>query len=216
MRPKSITLSGAVLDRNGISLAQTTAGAANLTITGALASGGVATLDIPRHVGIYSAGDISSITFTVTGTDRTGATITETITGVNATTVNGNKNFKTVTRVAASAAVETNVEVGTTNEFDSQVIPVNHRAPSISYSCNPTVAGAFTYEVKYTLDNPWGSGFDESTATWLEDLGPKTPSSSTDYEASASAGPIRALRVEITGWTNASDALELTVVEAGV
>lgn len=214
MRPKTITLTGAVLDGNGIALAQQTAGAANLTLAGALASGGVATLDIPRHVGIYCAGDINTVVFTVTGTDRFGATITEDITGVNATTVNGVKNFKTVTQVAADAAVGTNVEVGTTNEFDSQVIPVSYRTSNISYSCNPTVAGAFTYEVKYTLDDPWESGFDESAAVWLEDLGSKTPASSTDYESSSSVGPIRALRVEITGWTSASDYLEFTVVES--
>ena len=107
----------ATLDRNGISLAQQTAGAANLTITGALASGGVATLDVPRNITVYSAGNISTVVFTITGKDQYGDTIVETITGVNNSTVEGDKAFKTVSQIAASGAVGTDVEVGSGDTF---------------------------------------------------------------------------------------------------
>jgi VCBS repeat-containing protein len=100
-------------DPDGVSTAQAVAGAGNLTITGALASGGVATFDVPRAVTILSAGNDSGITFTVTGTDEYGQTVKETITGANAGTAAGLKAFKTVTQVAASGAAAGNVSVGT-------------------------------------------------------------------------------------------------------
>ena len=114
-----------VLDRNGVSTAQQTGGAANLTITGALASGGVATFDVPRNVGIYCAGDINTVVFTVTGTDEYGVAMSEAITGVNAGTVEGDKAFKTVTQVATSAAVGTDVEVGTSDTLGFPVAILN-------------------------------------------------------------------------------------------
>lgn len=130
MRPKIIVKQLTALDRNGISVAQQTVGAANLTITGALAAGGVATLDTNRIVGIYSAGNLAAVTFTVYGTDSNGIVISETITGPNATTVSGVLMFKTVTRVAAGGAVGSDVEVGTTGVGATQAVPLDqHISP---------------------------------------------------------------------------------------
>ena len=57
---QTITLTAA--DDNGISTSQTPSGAGNLTITGALAAAGVATLDIARRVAVYSGSNISTRT----------------------------------------------------------------------------------------------------------------------------------------------------------
>ena len=183
MRPKSITMTFSAPDRNGVSVAQTTTGAANLTITGNLASGGVATFSQPRHVSIYSGGDESDVTFTVYGTDRYGASISEAITGPNTTTVYGSKNFKTVTRVAAGAAVGNNVEVGDGNEAESQWVPCESHYPAPNIDVSVASTGDLSYEVEGTLDDPWGSSFDESTAETC---------------TVPEAGPIRAFRTKIT------------------
>ena len=66
-------IEAATSDDNGISTAATLSEAGNLTINGALASGGSVTFDQPRNVIITSAGNDSGDTFTVTGTDETGA-----------------------------------------------------------------------------------------------------------------------------------------------
>lgn len=89
-------------------------GAASATINGSLASGGVATLDVPRNVTITSTGNESARTFTITGTAEYGAAMTEQITGPNATTVSGVKAFKTITAVSVSGALtSTQVKGGT-------------------------------------------------------------------------------------------------------
>ena len=106
------------LDADGIAQAQAVAGAGNLTLNGALASGGVVVLDVPRTVEIDSsnAGDTTQ-TATVFGTDAYGNAMTETIAFNGTTAVAGQKAFKTVTRVAVSAVMAGNANVGTTDVF---------------------------------------------------------------------------------------------------
>ena len=106
-------------DRDGVCAAQTTGGAANLVINGALHV--INTINFttaaslqPRKVTIFSdGGDVSGITLTVTGTDYLGAALVEIITGpaVDATVTSTNF-FNTITQIAASGAVTGNIEVG--------------------------------------------------------------------------------------------------------
>ena len=91
----------ATADPNGISVSAQVANNANLVIGGALASGGAVTFDSHRNVTITSGGNDSGITFTVTGTDASGAAQTESITGGNAGIATGSKIFATVTQIAA-------------------------------------------------------------------------------------------------------------------
>ena len=96
---------------NGIAQAQTTAGAANLVLNGSQVSGGVwstTSAGYSSGVGgvrvlIDSAGDVSSVIFTVYGTDQDGLTRTEAITGVTTTEVVSTTFWQTITRIAASA-----------------------------------------------------------------------------------------------------------------
>jgi hypothetical protein len=113
----------ATLDRDGICLSQVRTGAGDLTIAGAFATSGVATLDASvnsygRCVGLYSAGDLSLISTTIYGYDCYGSPLVETIpTGPSNTTVSGVKAFGRVTRVAVSATLGTAMEVGTVDKF---------------------------------------------------------------------------------------------------
>lgn len=104
----------AATDRDGVSAAQQLGGAGNLLINGAAAVAGAysAGFDGGRKITVYSLGNLSTLTFTVTGTDKDGAAQTEAITGPNATTVTGTKYFQGVTQIAVNGAVGTNVEVG--------------------------------------------------------------------------------------------------------
>jgi hypothetical protein len=88
--------------------------AGTLSMSGALVSGGVATLDVARAVRITSTGNESGLTFTVSGTDHYGETMTEAITGPNATTADGVKAFKTVNSIHISGDLTaTGVDIGT-------------------------------------------------------------------------------------------------------
>jgi hypothetical protein len=78
-----------------------------MLINGALASGGVATFDVPRNV---VAAWTNTATITVTGTDEYGNTVVET--SASGTSMAGKKAFKTITSVVPSANI-TGATVGT-------------------------------------------------------------------------------------------------------
>lgn len=96
-------------DADGICASQSVSGAANATINGALASGGVATLDGRggRNVLIASdsASDTSAKYVVVTGKDVNGVALSEKILFGGAATVAGKKAFATVSQIAVSAAL---------------------------------------------------------------------------------------------------------------
>ena len=143
----------------GIALAQAVAGAGNLTLNGALASGGVATLTtlnqtyplLARRIIITSTGSDGAIVFTVTGTNRTGAVISETITGVTTTPVQSQYDYATVTQIAVSGATAGNISAGTTTVASTEW-----------WQWNPLefgwyVGGAATSPsgTTYTVENTW-------------------------------------------------------------
>jgi len=119
-------------DANGICTSQTTSAAANLTLDGALTatingnsvyapsvSSTAETADAAwaRRIAITSDGDDSGITFTVYGTDVNGKALSETVTGPDSTVIYTSSSisavFKSVNRIATSAATTGNITVGT-------------------------------------------------------------------------------------------------------
>jgi hypothetical protein len=92
-------------DADGVCASQ--AGTGALVINGALASGGVATFDVPRNVVAAWTG---TAVLTVTGTDEYGEEVVES--SASGTSMAGKKAFKTITGVSSSAAV-TGATVGT-------------------------------------------------------------------------------------------------------
>lgn len=161
MRPVTISRTLAAAVANAICLAQTTAGAGNLTINGGSASSGVATLDAQRKVGIASTGNLSAVNFTVYGTDQNGRSINETIAGPNNNTVSTTLDFYTVTRVAVNGAVGTNVTVGTTGVGASQPIPLDLYLQAGS-TVSVNVTGTLNYTVQVTNDDVYSN----TNPTW--------------------------------------------------
>ena len=152
MQPMSVTVGPiAAASANNICASQTPT--SSLTINGALASGGVATLDVQRRVLITTAADESAKTFTVTGTNWAGNTISQTITGPNATTGATTISFKTVTSITISAAAAGAVTVGTNGVADSPWVRFDDFAPNyVSAAC--TVTGTANWTIQITLDDP--------------------------------------------------------------
>ena len=134
--------------------AQAVAAAGDLTIDGASASGGVATLDQARRVLITSAGDDSGITFTVYGTNSTGNTISEVLTGSNAGTVQSTMDFKTVTQVAASGAAAGNVSVGTSGVASTPWQVLDFARNPVNVGMRFNVSGTVNFTLELTMDDP--------------------------------------------------------------
>ena len=86
--------------------------AGNLTIGGVLTSSGTATFTDPRRISITSAGNDSALSFTITGTDSSGASQSEIVFGKNASTIISKKSFKTVTSVRVDGPTAANVSIG--------------------------------------------------------------------------------------------------------
>jgi hypothetical protein len=163
-------------------------------------------MDVPRHVSIYAASSNAAKTFTVYGTNRQGIAITEAITGPGAgATVNGSKNFLTVTRVAINAASVGNVEVGSADEFDSQMVPVGEK---IDWQVIKSSGADLTWALEYTHDDPFSSTTAEDTINWTSKSGVDPISS--EMAAPVPSGVVAAVRVAITTFVSGTVTATIT------
>ncbi len=114
----ALTLNGSSVtasDSDGLVDNETRGSSGNFTIDGAQNSQAASSLN--SHITISSSNDLSSVTFTITGTSVTGASLTETVTGPSASgTVTSSNLFKTVTQISSNAAAA-GVNVGTAAAF---------------------------------------------------------------------------------------------------
>lgn len=163
MRPVTISRTLAAASANSIALLQTTAGAGNFTLDGALVSGGVATIPVASQVTLTSAGNISGVNFTITGTDTRGQTVTEVLAGPNANTVTSVYTYATVTSIAVNGAVGTNTSVGNAQSGASPVIPLDLYLPFGS-TTSVKVTGTVNYTVQVSNDDPYVA--DQTTMVW--------------------------------------------------
>lgn len=176
-------------DANGICVSQTPV-AGPLLLNGALVSGGVAVLDVQRRVLITAAGDESGTSFTVTGTNWQGNTISEVVPGPNATTASTNNSFKTVTSVTIANNAAGAVEVGTNGVADSPWVRFDDWAPNyISVNC--TVTGTVNYSVQTSLDDPnnIANPVAVDSMTWLDALDANIVSESTNKSGGITYAP---------------------------
>jgi hypothetical protein len=111
--------SGTTTGQNQIALSQNLpAGALTLTAgTGTTAGtdpagNALVVLDCERTVAVYSASNLAAQTLTVTGYDRYGFLMSQTITAPNATTVQTTKTFKSILSVVSSGAIASALVVG--------------------------------------------------------------------------------------------------------
>jgi hypothetical protein len=137
----------------GIALSQSLAATGPLTLNGAYATAGVATLPQPGRVGIVSAGNDSGMTWTITGTDRASSVISETLAGANAGAAQSVLDYATVTSIVGSAATASTVTAGTTGVAATGWVRLDDWSMSqTAIQC--TASGTVNYTVQSTLDDP--------------------------------------------------------------
>jgi hypothetical protein len=176
MIPYYLDIDPANVDVDGIAEAQTLGAAGDLTLDGALCDLGTAgQFDIGDSysagiggvkIAIDSAGDVSTVNFTVTGKDQDGNDITEVITGVTTTEVQSTNYFSQITQIAADAAVGSNVNVGPVDEIITRTMPLNWRAGEAATVAVSGLAGTCQFDIDETFDPmSQNTGF-----TWLTNL----------------------------------------------
>lgn len=207
MRSVTQTRSLGAADPDGICLNQSTGGAANLTIDGAFASGGVATLDAQRQVELESLNNLSAVNFTIVGTDDSGQEVRETISGPNAGVAATAENFRTVTEVSVDAAV-TDVEVGTNGVGGSQEIPMDRGPSPFNASLAIIITGTVDVTAEYTFDEVFADN--SGPFTWF----PHTDLTNITADAEAAlVAPVKAVRL----LTNSGDGTaRFEVNQAGI
>jgi hypothetical protein len=208
MRPIYLTRALAAADDNGIAVAQQLGAAGDLDLDGVLVAGGVAQLGDQRRVYIESTGNLSGINFTVYGTRDDGVEIQETLAGPNNSDVNTIQDFTTVTRVAADAAVGTDVIVGTGDVGSSLPVPLDKNLPSFTVMLAAILrSGSANYTAQYTFDDIWDTP--PETWTWWDH-------SQMTAQAGNSRGslvdPVTAVRLTTNSGTGT---LEFQVVQGG-
>ncbi len=200
IKPKRISFTPHAPDDNGICEAQQIAQAGALTLDGADVSGGVASFaaagDYERvgyQIGIYSAGNLAGVNFTVTGTDANGDALSETIAGPNNGTAETAGYFRTVTGVSADATVGTDVIVGTVDEFATATLPVDLYCSQTTIAVN--IGGTIDFTVQEAFERPTAG----ETPNWINITALATKTADTASTVTDSIGAVRLIGNSFTG-----------------
>ncbi len=153
MIPQSFTKAMAGSSTTAVAAAQLVSAGAAFTINGSSASAGAAIFDTQRRVLITSAGNDGAVTFTVRGTNDSGAGIIDSFTGGSASATYSNLDFKTVTQVSASGQTTT-ASVGTNGIGSTPWLNLNTHVAPANTSIAANTSGTVNYTVQYTYDDP--------------------------------------------------------------
>jgi hypothetical protein len=143
-------------DEDSICLLQQTAGAGSFVLNGDLVNFDAPVFalfrGISRVVSITSAGNISGVDFTISGT-LNGSSVSETLAGPNATTVETTQLFDTVTSVTVNGAVGTDTSVGTGTTGATHYFNSNEHASVLGLAIAVNVTNTINYSFQTTLDD---------------------------------------------------------------
>jgi hypothetical protein len=148
------TLQYAAAVSNNIAQSQALLAAGNFSLNGSTVTAGVATLDKPRRVLISSTGNDASAIFTVTGTDRYGNPQSESLAGTSGSSEFTVYDYKSVTKIAISAASGSNVLAGTNGVGSGPWVALNRYVTPGNTSLGIKITGTVNATAEYTYDDP--------------------------------------------------------------
>lgn len=193
MRPLKISIAPANASVGGVAVAQTLAGAGDMTLVSS-----TVTLDYARQIILTSTGNISARTFTVYGTDADGNSISESRAGPNSNSVATTKTFKTVTRIAVNGAVGTNTSAdygGTVlTTYKTVVLDLLNRVPA---EISIEVTGTINFTVNETFTNVLNEGTASTVWYSITALASKTANTRSQCSVGATA-----LRIDINTYSD--------------
>lgn len=219
--PVVFTKTLASASANNIATSQSP-GTAALTINGAAASGGVATIDsatasntaIGRRVIVTSAGNDTGINWTVVGTNSRGNRISDTFAGASGGAAQSNLDFVTVTSITPSAAAAGAVTAGTNGVGSSPWQFMNWDDTPINVAVAiELVIGSANYTIEYTFDDPNNLRGGVAFALPFSDLSPAALIAASATKDGVFTMPIAALRLTINSGTGT---LRARILQAGV
>lgn len=153
-----------------------------------------AALSPAGRVTITPAGDESTNTFTITGTNWNGDTISEVLAGQNAAASTSVLDYKTVTSVVAENATAAAVEIGTAQSGGSRWMRLDSWA-NAQVGVQVNISGTIDYSVEQTFDDPNSptNPVSPASVTWL--AGPSEITTESTAKVSAFAYAPSFLRI---------------------
>lgn len=216
MLPVSFSKQMAAASATAVALAQTIgAGGGNVVLNGGAVVNSVAVLDTQRRVIITSAGNDTAVTFTVYGFNDSGQAITDSFAGANTGVAVSNLDFKSVTRVQASAATFS-ITIGTNTTGSSPWSMPSYHVGAFYLEIDVLISGSVTYSIERTHDD-FFTPPNQILNPWTQH-GPPRPLATTVTAATASGSlglnvPCRGWRVTITAGTGL---LQCTAIQSGI
>lgn len=190
------------LDRDGIAVSQHTVAATPMTLAGALTSGGKYTATdgqncrVGHLVGVYSSANIAGDIFTIKGTDPDGLALTETVTGVNNSTVLTTNYFYTVTSVTCDTTeASNNVEVGITNTWATQRVGIEPRSNGARVGMGVEISGTTSVTAQLTMSDIFDSSV---TPTYIADTTLATKTATFFQDLAVMCTAVRLIQVSST------------------
>ena len=211
MRRIEIKMDLADVDPNGVFEDQTLVGSGYFTLNGAGVTNGewVTPDGFAKKIGFESTGNLSGVTFIVSGYEDKNKTIliSEGVTGPNNSTVETTNYFYSIQSIVASGAVATNVEAGPVDEAISQIIPIkrtfsdrNERITGLTF----IKTGTINYTVQQTNDNVQSK--DDRTFNWLNSDDSNVVNATTSKNSNYTTMPM-AMRVKINSYSSGAELL---------
>lgn len=158
---------------------------------------------LAHPVTIASTSDLRAITFTLTGTDAEGHTITETITGPNNTTVTSTKYYATLTSVTSSATLGAATAdvgwtaVGVTPAFICDRYP--HGGASLQVNLGGTTCN---FTPQQMVQDPWNTTVQTNAAKLVNDVWVLMAAAGTADSVNMSSDGATAVRVLVNSHTS--------------
>ena len=211
MRRIEVKMDLADVDPNGVFEDQTLVGSGYFTLNGAGVTNGewVSPDGFAKKIGFESTGNLSGVTFIVSGYEDKNKTIliSESVTGPNNSTVETTNYFYSIQSIVASGAVATNVEAGPVDEAISQIIPIkrtfsdrNERITGLTF----IKTGTINYTVQQTNDNVQSK--DDRTFNWLNSDDSNVVNATTSKNSNYITMPM-AMRVKINSYSSGAELL---------
>ena len=140
-------------------------GAGAITLNGSLVTAGVATFAAAQLVTLVSGGNDAGITFTITGTDADGNTVTNDVTGAGIGTATSSKHFKTVTGITHTGSVAGTLTSGNSIDSVSPSFQTFRQGQLGRFSLGVLlVSGTATYETQDCYTNIKDA---QESGTWI-------------------------------------------------
>lgn len=207
MRPKRKIYTPSATDDDRIVASVTPAAGGEQSLT--IAESTVDSVLVARPLMLTTVADETGRTFTITGTNWFGQTITESLTGVNNTTAFTVNEFKEVSSITVDDDTAGAIKFGIGGTWRTPFIPMNTQITPVNISFALYWQGtspSFTAKVQHTLSNlQYGiTALDNTDLEIMDHENATGLTSSNDPYDDNYAFPIAGIRTEVTGWTAGS------------